>query len=373
MEATTRTGQGPVVSRRAFGLGAAAVVLTGCDAGPTGDAPVTGAPAWTPSARTPPSHPRPLRPTVSLPRQLDPPPDTVIRGVQVFDGVWSQGPVDVLLKDGLIAAIGDVGVGDDAIEVEGAGRTLLPGLIDSHVHYRQVSGGEIGGLPFGVTTEIDLYSRPRGSLLEERQTTGRLAEPDVITAGYLATVPGGHSTRPRGMPLLEDDADADAWVADRVTEGSELVKIVVESNWGLPTLSPGMVGRLVEAAHDRGLMAVVHAHGLRDFEVAVDSGADGVVHTLLARSYPGALLDRILDQAIFVVGTLGILQRARDRAILKDPVAETLFPSAYRRFAHDTSDWYGVEGWDGDDHPGLATERRPGRGGSRRDDGAQRE
>ena len=59
----------------------------------------------------------------------------VIRGVRVFDGTVVIENQTVVISEGRIAAIGAVvDVPRNAIEVPGAGRTLLPGLIDSHVH-----------------------------------------------------------------------------------------------------------------------------------------------------------------------------------------------------------------------------------------------
>lgn len=56
---------------------------------------------------------------------------TLIRDVRVFDGTALTDHADVLIEDGALAAY-DGGRADE--EVPGAGRTLLPGLIDAHTH-----------------------------------------------------------------------------------------------------------------------------------------------------------------------------------------------------------------------------------------------
>jgi cytosine/adenosine deaminase-related metal-dependent hydrolase len=84
----------------------------------------------------------------------------VVRGARVFDGTRMLGIADVLVSGGKIAAVGrDLAVPPGTEVVAGAGRTLLPGLIDSHAH----SLGDTlrDALVFGVTTELDMFADPR--------------------------------------------------------------------------------------------------------------------------------------------------------------------------------------------------------------------
>lgn len=325
-----------MLSRRAFTLGAAAVVLAGCEA-TSGDltSATTASGATAPPPWTKPTHTRPLRPAVELPTEFTRPQPILITGARVFDGETAYGPVDVLLEDGLISAIGDVEAPESAAVVEGRNRTLVPGLVDSHVHYRPATEIEASGLHFGVTTEIDLYTAPDRQLQEERRRTGRLEEPDVITAGNVATVPGGHASRAPGIPFLEDPAEAGAWVDARVEEGSELIKVIVESTDDMPTLTAEAVEAVIEAAHQRGLMAVVHANQLEDTQVAVDAGADAIAHSLSAKQYPPELLGAMIQKGIFVTSTLGIMHEADERDILDDPIVEGLSATARDRLTRE--------------------------------------
>src|SRR5687768_52294 len=84
----------------------------------------------------------------------------VIRDVRVFDGESVLERQTVVIADGKIAAMGnsDVRVPQGAGEIQGEGHTLLPGLIDSHVHVhvlRQVEALQ-QSLAFGVTTVLDM-------------------------------------------------------------------------------------------------------------------------------------------------------------------------------------------------------------------------
>jgi cytosine/adenosine deaminase-related metal-dependent hydrolase len=59
--------------------------------------------------------------------------DFAVSGARVFDGEHSLGVVDVQVHDGTVTAVGGPLPGDVEV-IDGNGATLLPGLIDAHVH-----------------------------------------------------------------------------------------------------------------------------------------------------------------------------------------------------------------------------------------------
>lgn len=73
--------------------------------------------------------------------------------------------------------------------------------------------------------------------------------------GIGVTVPGGHPNVPGwDYPRLTPDADPDRFVADRIREGSDYLKFVVDDGGTppLPTLTPDQVRAVIAAAHRRG-------------------------------------------------------------------------------------------------------------------------
>lgn len=313
------------LSRRSFGAGLLGVALAACSsADPRDGVRLTSGPvpSW-----SPPAHPRPLRPEVVLPTQFSSPRPTLMTDVLIFDGEALTGPSDLLLQDGLISRVGDGPVPPGAEVADGGGNTVLPGLIDSHVHYDPPTGLIPSAVRFGVTTQLDLYSAPDPKRTAELKRTGMLEESDLITAGFLATAPGGHPPRNSDLPRVEHPGEAESWVDARVEEGSEFIKVVVEST-DMPTLSPETVAALVQAAHDRGLIVVAHANFLDDVTVAVEAGTDGLAHALAAPAYPDELLTRMVDQQVFVTTTMGIIHDSADREILRDPLMDALSASA---------------------------------------------
>lgn len=243
---------------------------------------------------------------------------TLIQNVAVFDGAKRLPPRAVLLSGGKIADPDFKGRPPAGTKiVDGRGKTLLPGLIDSHVHAFQ---DQDVPLLFGVTTQLDMFSPTAAtSEVRARMKAGtNAATADIVTAGILATVPGGHGTQ-FGLPVptLTTPAEADAWVAARIAEGSDFIKIVDEDGSvarPLPTLDAATVRALVVAAHKRGKLAVVHVQKLRDALEAVDAGADGMVHLYFDKEGGDDFARRAKAAGVFIVPTYAVFEGFHGRA-----------------------------------------------------------
>ena len=253
----------------------------------------------------------------------------VIRNARVFDGHTVLGQTDVWIDGGRIKAVGkNLAVPADIKVIDGAGDTLLPGLIDSHTHAWGVALTE--ALPLGVTTEMDMFTAVEFMQAQKKaQAEGRgLDEADLFSAGTLATAPGGHGTE-YGMtiPTLSSPAEAQAWVDARVAEGSDYIKIVLDdaSTYGghRPTLSIETVKAVVDAAHKRGKLAVVHIGSQKDARDAINAGADALVH-LFSDSAPGPDFGAFAaSHHVFIIPTLSVLESvsgtASGKSLVEDP------------------------------------------------------
>src|SRR6059058_2776240 len=85
----------------------------------------------------------------------------VVRDVRLFDGERVTEHRSVVVRDGVIAQVGDanVAVSPGAQVVDGRGRTLLPGFIDAHVHLSDDAEADLRqSLALGVTTDLDMWS-----------------------------------------------------------------------------------------------------------------------------------------------------------------------------------------------------------------------
>ena len=252
---------------------------------------------------------------VSPPRAADaalPEVNFAIVRVKVFGGQAFRPEQDLWIEDGRIRRIGEgLDLPADLPRVDGSGRTLVPGLIDGHVH---TWGSTLNdALRFGVTTVLDQFSDPV-LVAAKRLARSELApsdEADIFSAGMLATIAGGHGTQ-YGAPVepVGSPDDASAWVRARKAEGSDWIKIVWEdgSTFGmdLPTLGRDTIGALIMAAHAEGLSAAVHVSTLEHALDAVALGADGLVHIWGDVPVHETQAARIAEAGVFVVPTLSV-------------------------------------------------------------------
>lgn len=277
---------------------------------------------------------------------------TRIHGVRVFDGRQAAGVRDVVVEDDLVVAVSAPGAAQDAdVEVDGRGRTLVPGLIDAHTHVFDGSLAE--ALRHGVTTELDMFCLPRPLARHRRLAADRDDVADLRSAGLLATAPGGHPTQliaaltgtlldPEDVSELDfvtDPERAPEFVKARLAEGSDFLKLVIDDGTvhgaDLPVMSLAVASALTSAARAAGLRVVAHAVTATDVVTALDAGVDGLAHVWadLAPRDPACarLARRVRDQGVFVVSTLAYFEAvdaqgaARRRACLP---AGTRPPSA---------------------------------------------
>lgn len=236
-----------------------------------------------------------------------------IRNVRLFDGTRVTPNATVVFDDGRIVAAGkDVAAPANARVIDGTGKTLLPGLIDSHTHVFGLALER--ALRFGVTTELDMFTSV-GTLKQQKaeQAAGNVAtRADIFSAGTLVTVKDGHGAEYFPIPVFTPGGDAQAFIDERIAEGSDYIKLVYESGrpFGLKfsSLTKEDLRALIAATHKRGKLAVVHISTLEGARLAIDAGADGLVH-LFGDTAPDAELGKyIARHRAFVVPTLTVIE-----------------------------------------------------------------
>jgi imidazolonepropionase-like amidohydrolase len=224
-----------------------------------------------------------------------------ITNVRVFDGHTLSGPRTILVKDGLIVEDANGGT-----VVDGGGATLLPGLIDAHVH---VDAAESLGAfaQWGVTTALDMGAQPKALVDRLRNKTGVT---DIRSAGSPASGPGSAQTTKAGFDpstALRGPDEAERFIADRVREGSDYVKIIVENPADKTALSQDTIAAVVTAAHARGLQTIAHAASTAAYQIAIDAGVDVLTHAPLNADLSGGQIQAIVSRGIKVIPTLTMM------------------------------------------------------------------
>jgi len=234
----------------------------------------------------------------------------LIRNVRVFDGSQIIPRIDVLVQNGIIIALeNDIAVQKEMYVIDGTNHMLIPGLIDAHTH---VFGSALKeALIFGVTTELDMFTDCHmAAEIKREQAAGQGADmADLRSAGTAVTAPGGHCTE-YGIPIptINGPEEAQEFVDARIAEGSDYIKIIYSDGSRMPTISKATLTAVVEAAHRRGKLTVVHIGTLQGAREAIEVGADGLAHLFVDQS-PEAEFGRfVAEHHAFVIPTLTVLE-----------------------------------------------------------------
>ena len=265
-----------------------------------------------------------------------------IRAQRIFDGERVVTNALVLVDDGRIIAVDTSGATPpDGAELVELGRemTLLPGLVDCHMHLvldatpecvahvaaadetelmEQMEQRATTALMRGVTTVRDLGDRGylAVALARRGQASGATLLPEIIAAGPPITTPGGHFAMLGG-----EAAGADALrvaVQERAERGCQWVKVMASGGNMSPQTSPWLsqysqddLRVIAGEAHARGLRAAAHAHGTSAIADATDAGFDTIEHATFFTSdgvaLDPAIVDRMAARRTFISGTAGVL------------------------------------------------------------------
>lgn len=253
--------------------------------------------------------------TLSSAPAQDAPRPQIIRNVRIFDGVRVLPERAVLLRDGRIVEIGTtLSSAPDVAVIDGTGQTLLPGLIDSHMHLAGEATALTQALAFGVTTALDMFA-PAPELvrqLKQEQANGIRNRADLLSAVTCVTAPGGHGTQYGvKIPTIASPEEAETFVDARIAEGSDYIKIIYGPSVlssALEVITRQTLAAVIRAAHARDKLAVVHIHQQERAREAIELGADGLVH-IFSDAPPGAGFGELVSaRKAFVVPTLTVLE-----------------------------------------------------------------
>ena len=309
--------------------------------------------------------------TKILDRQLKRGDTYLIRGARIFVGngkVIESG--SVLIRGGKIAEVYE-GSGPDpksvkAEVVEASGKTILPGLIDVHVHlgapggfYPDPSKYELNKVMLrnlaaylysGVTT-VRSVGDGLDSALKSRAIvdSGEDLGAELFTCGPLFTTPGGHGTEyfksiPQSMrdnaekqfvrlPASADQARQE--VDDLKKQNIDCVKAVLEAGAGgvvFNRLDTGIFDAVAAEAHADDLPLAVHTGDARDVTDAVKAQADSIEHGSFHEAIPDAVLEQMAKQGTFYDPTLSVGEAFKDfvsgnAALLKRSLVQQVGPA----------------------------------------------
>ncbi|MFF7475740.1 amidohydrolase family protein [Streptomyces sp. NPDC008092] len=221
------------------------------------------------------------------------PPRTAIVGTRVFDGTTLSEPRTVVIEGSSIAA--DTST-DGAQIVHASGAVLLPGFIDAHAHVEHRELLDVLA-SYGVTTALDMAL----------STLGRVPGTcDLRSPGLPAISSRSMQAKIPGMPEtthVDTPQDAKAFIAGRVANGADYIKIVLGDG-----LDEATAAALVDAAHAHGLKTVIHAVTSEDYTAAMNTSPEFITHVPLGQPLTDTQLTRLRSRQIATIPTLTMME-----------------------------------------------------------------
>jgi imidazolonepropionase-like amidohydrolase len=255
---------------------------------------------------------------------------TVLRATRVFDGErLLDDPHEVHVEDGRITAVLPFRGPGENVSTDFGDATVLPGLVDAHVHLSFDASPDIGALArsdtpataalrsamnarrhleAGVSAVRDLGS-PQGIVVDVACAVGTPllpTAPTIVAAGQVLTITGGH-----GFFMGREADGPDAFrrgARAEIKRGARVLKVIatggVITELGTPgatAMTPSELCAAVEEAHKAGLRIAAHAHGTEGIKNALRAGVDTIEH---ASYLDDEAIELFLEGDAWMVSTL---------------------------------------------------------------------
>lgn len=283
----------------------------------------------------------------------------VITDARLLDGTGAEPvePAKVVIRDDTIAAAGPaerIEAPDDAERVSANGMTVLPGLIDAHVHLgapeveeredweelsvvsiiwdsmRMTPDKRRSYIEHGVTAIKSAGDSDEWILrVRDMVSEGELEGPRLVAAGPSLTARGGHpaGTIYEGIDRLietatrqiDEPSDARQKVAGVDELDADFVKAVLESgrrgsDREIPALAPRELEAVVDEAHERGLWVSLHWGASDEARTGLEAGVDALEHAGF-EPMGDELARRIADGNVDFVPTLAVIEAVAPEAL----------------------------------------------------------
>jgi len=223
---------------------------------------------------------------------------TAINHVKIFDGnevIYNEGSV-LFDESGILEISGSELAGD--VCIDGRGKTLLPGLIDSHVHLGWCDGGDAESIAltayqatqlwqYGITTVRSCVTGSQADILvRDMIAAGKMAGVRIVASGRGICITGGHCW----MHSHECDTPDEVRKAARtlIRSGADQIKLLATggmmtkgSKPGVAQLTEEQMRAAVEEAENVGCITSAHCTNLEGAKRAIRAGVRSIEHAQL--------------------------------------------------------------------------------------------
>ena len=259
---------------------------------------------------------------------------TILRGASVFDGTGGRSERQPVVVEGDrildVLAPGAADGQGDARVVDLAGCTLLPGLIDLHVH---IGSGPRSYAPtvaaaalraarnlratqaVGITTVRDVGTFGGVAVAaRDAVAAGDIPGSRVVPCGQILCMTGGHGSEPPATPGMAREVDGPddcrRAVREQVKAGADCIKVTTNGPLNVVELTQEELDAIVDEAHRLERRVACHASILGSSRMAVRAGVDTMEH---GSDLDAETAKQMADRGITLVPTLLVSKRIMDR------------------------------------------------------------
>ena len=260
-----------------------------------------------------------------------------------------------LMENGRIVKVGKKGsltAPAGASRVDLTGKTVIPALVDSHIHIGYQKDLAYAGESYtrdnlvdqlnryaqcGVAAVLSLGTDPGDLPLQIRaqQEAGQLGGALFHFAGRGLAAPNAGPNHPALKPsaygvTTEEEARQD--VREQVAHKVDFIKVWVDDRNGtVPKLSPALYRAIIDEAHKHGTRAIAHVYYLDDAKDLVRAGIDGFAHLVRDKEMDEEVISLIRQRHVLVIPNLALAENATHSeppAWLDDPLYRAVTPAA---------------------------------------------
>lgn len=231
-------------------------------------------------------------------------------GGRIIDGN-RQTPIEngvLIISNGRILAVGtqnEVEVPENAEKIDISGKTVIPGIINTHGHVGDVKGLESGHYSrqnvldqlalyarYGITTVVSLGDDQEEAMaIRDAQDNVTLDRARLYFAGAVITG--------------ETPEAATQMVAENAKMNVDFIKIRVDDNLGASTkMSPEVYQAVIDSAHAMGFPVATHMYYLDDSKALLEAGSNFLAHSIRDQRVDGELINLIKEKNVCYCPTL---------------------------------------------------------------------
>lgn len=250
-----------------------------------------------------------------------PPPESetiALVGGFVIDGTGSEGipNATVIIENTHIVFVGNDSnytIPANAHVIDATGLSILPGLINTHIHNGYTESNLKAWAQAGVTTVRDLgllNQSLQGAYTTRNELNKNHFNARLVAAGPLVTTPGGY-----GSFEVSSESDARSKTNYLIDSGADIIKIALEDDlqgrtW--PMLSQAEIAAIVVTAHSNNIPVSAHISRAAHLDIAIKTDVDDVAH-MIVNTLPDSLITQMINKNIYWVPTLELWQGVSDR------------------------------------------------------------